>query len=114
MIKAGTITIHVKDLGRSISFYESLGKTLKNRWGEHYAELSSPGLTIGLHPTSEQSNKNGSGNISIGFTTDNFEETKSLLNKLAIEATERKEEGGDFFHFKDPDGSELYFIKPKW
>lgn len=113
-IKAGTITINVKDLDKSISFYESLGLTLKQRWGEHYAELSSPGLTIGLHPSKEVNSQVGSGNVSIGFTMDNFDETKSLLKKLAIEVTERKEAGGEFFHFKDPDGSALYFIKPKW
>jgi len=28
--------------------------------------------------------------------------------------TERSEEGGQFLHFTDPDGTALYFIKPKW
>jgi hypothetical protein len=31
-----------------------------------------------------------------------------------INVTERKEEGGQFLHFNDPDGTALYFIKSKW
>jgi len=52
--------------------------------------------------------------VSIGFTSDNIEETRSSLQDLSIAVTERSEEGGQFFHFTDPDGTALYFIKPKW
>ncbi len=108
------VTINVKDLDRSISFYQSLGMTLKNRWGDHYAQMTIPGLEIGLHPTQDINLKEGSGNISIGFTTDDFEEAKSLLHTLFILVTEKSEDGGQFLHFKDPDGTAIYFIKPKW
>jgi hypothetical protein len=54
------------------------------------------------------------GHISIGFTTDNFDNAKVLLNKLGIDFKARDEEGGQFLHFSDPDGTPLYFIKPKW
>ena len=113
-IKESNITINVKDMDNSISFYESVGFTLKNRWGSYYAQLTAPGITIGLHPTSDTNLKGSSGNVSIGFTTDNFEETKSSLQKLSIPATDRQEKGGQFLHFNDPDGVSLYFIKPKW
>ena len=113
-IKESNATINVKDLDKSISFYESIGLTTKNRWGNFYAQLAAPGIVIGLHPTSNTNLKNNSGNISIGFTTDNFEEVKSLLQKLTIETTNRQEEGGQFIHFNDPDGTALYFMKPKW
>jgi catechol 2,3-dioxygenase-like lactoylglutathione lyase family enzyme len=108
------VTVNVINLETSIAFYESIGFTLKNRWGNYYAQLSVAGLTIGLHPTNESANTFGSGNVSIGFTSDNFEETKSLLQKLSIASTERNEEGGQFLHFNDPDGTSLYFMKPKW
>jgi catechol 2,3-dioxygenase-like lactoylglutathione lyase family enzyme len=114
IIKDSNVTINVKDLDDSISFYESIGLTTKNRWGNHYAQLTAPGIVIGLHPTSNANLKDNSGNISIGFTTDNFEEVKSLLGKLSIKTTDRQEEGGQFIHFNDPDGTALYFIKPKW
>lgn len=100
-------------MDNSIRFYESIGFAIKQRWGNHYAQLAAPGIVIGLHPANEN-NYTGSGNISIGFTTDNFEETKLLLSKLGIEATTREEEGGRFIHFTDPDGTALYFIQPKW
>jgi len=112
-IKDCTITINVKDLGRSISFYESIGMALKNRWGDHYAQLTASGMVIGLHPTSDVNLTGTSGNVSLGFTTDNWQDAKSLLEKLSIETIERKEEGGEFLHFSDPDGTALYFIKPQ-
>ena len=113
-IKDSNITINVRDLDKSVAFYQSIGLGLKNRWGDHYAQLTAPGIVIGLHPTNDNYSADGSGNVSIGFTTENFEETKSYLQELSIEITERREEGGLFIHFKDPDGTAIYFIKPKW
>ena len=113
-IKAANITIIVKDMDRSVSFYQSLGLALKDRWGNHYAQLIAPGVVIGLHPTTENNLSGSLGNTSIGFTTDNFEEARKLLQDLTIDLTERQEEGGQFLHFNDPDGTALYFIQPKW
>ena len=112
-IKDSNITIMVRDMDTSISFYESIGLTLKNRWENHYAQLVAPGITIGLHPKGDNVSTNAS-HLSIGFTTDNFEEAKSMLSDLSIPVTARNEEGGQFLHFNDPDGTELYFIKPKF
>jgi catechol 2,3-dioxygenase-like lactoylglutathione lyase family enzyme len=113
-IKDANITIMVKDIDKSISFYQSIGLTVKNRWGNYYAQLAAPGVVIGLHPTGDSNLKGDSGNVSIGFTTDNIEETKSYLQKLSVKTTDRQEEGGKFLHFNDPDGTALYFIEPKW
>lgn len=113
-IKESNITIQVKDLDSSISFYESIGMSLKNRWGNHYAQLTAPGIVVGLHPGSMANWSGNSGHVSISFTTDDFEEIKSGLQKLSIQTTFRKEEGGQFIHFNDPDGTALYFIKPRY
>jgi catechol 2,3-dioxygenase-like lactoylglutathione lyase family enzyme len=113
-IKDSNITINVKDLNKSLGFYESIGFITKNRWGDYYAQLTAPGVTIGLHPSIDNHLRGNSGNVSIGFTTDDFENVKSALQKLSINVTERQEEGGQFLHFNDPDGTSLYFIKPKW
>ena len=113
-IKDSNVTIMVKDMGQSILFYQSIGFILKNRWGNHYAQLAASGILIGLHPASDNNLLIGPGHISLGFTTDDFEETKMQLNELSIAVTTRNEEGGEFLHFNDPDGTELYFIKPKW
>ncbi len=112
-IKDSNITIMVEDIDKSVAFYESIGFTTKNRWGNNYAQLAAPGVTIGLHPV-EKSTAKGSGNTSIGFTTDNFEDAITMLSKHSIKAEPRSEEGGQFLHFTDPDGTQLYFIKPKW
>jgi len=113
-IKESNVTINVKELARSIAFYESIGLTVKQRWGDHYAQLTAPGIVIGLHPTTADHLPGNSGNISIGFTVDDFEAARSLLEKRAVQATQRQEEGGEFLHFNDPDGTSLYFIKPIW
>lgn len=113
-IKDSNITIMVKDMDKSVSFYQTIGLKIKNRWGNHYAQLIAPGVVIGLHPTEEANLKGDSGNVSIGFTTDNIEETKSYLQKLSIKTIDRQEDGGRFLHFNDPDGTALYFIEPKW
>jgi catechol 2,3-dioxygenase-like lactoylglutathione lyase family enzyme len=112
-IKDSNVTIMVKDMDKSVDFYESLGFKIKNRWGNHYAQMAAPGVTLGLHPA-EKTEVKGSGSTSIGFTTDNIEEAKTMLGKQSIKAEPRNEEGGQFLHFTDPDGTQLYFIKPKW
>ena len=113
-INASNLTINVKDMDKSIGFYQSIGLKLEKRWGNHYAQLTAPGLVIGLHPTSGEHLKSDSGNVSIGFTTDDFEGTKAEFQALSIPLRERQEEGGKFLHFNDPDGTALYFIQPKW
>jgi len=110
-IKDSNVTIMVKDMDKSVSFYQSIGFNIKQRWDNHYAQLTAPGITIGIHPTNDIISN--SSNVSIGFTTDNFEETKNQLSSLAIQTQLREEEGGKFIHFSDPDGTMLYFIKPK-
>ena len=105
------VTIMVKDMDRSVSFYQAIGFSLVNRWGDYYAQLQAPGIIIGLHPANQE--YPGSGNTSLGFTTDNFEKISVLLKKLSIKAEPRVEEGGQFIHFEDPDGTLLYFVKPK-
>ncbi|MFI5134124.1 MAG: VOC family protein [Chitinophagales bacterium] len=113
-IKEANVTVNVKDMDRSVSFYQSIGFSVKNRWGNYYAQLTVPGVTIGLHPTNDANLKGNSGSVSIGFSIDNIEETRYSLQQLAISVTERNEEGGQFLHFTDPDGTSLYFIKSTW
>lgn len=112
-IKESNVTINVSDIDKSISFYESIGFKLKNRWGNHYARLTAPGITIGLHPTSDSHLSGQSGNISIGLTVEDFGNAISFLQTLSIRVKEREEEGGRFLHFEDPDGTAIYFIEPR-
>lgn len=107
------VTIMAKDMNKSIDFYKSIGLTLKNRWGDHYAMLSGGGLTLGIHPGGD--GKIGSGNVSIGFMIDKAEEGKALLDKQGINYTQEADgKSGVYLHFKDPDGTVIYFVEPKW
>jgi catechol 2,3-dioxygenase-like lactoylglutathione lyase family enzyme len=111
-LKKANLTIMVADMDRSVKFYETLGLKLQNRWGNQYAQISGGGITIGLHPASIP--VQGSGSLSVGFAIDNFSEAEQFLKDRSIDAQARNEEGGQFLHFKDPDGTEIYFIKSKW
>lgn len=113
-ITEANITINVKDLDKSVSFYQSIGLHLKSRWNNDYAQLTAPGVIIGLHPTDSGNLKGNSGNTSIGLITNNFEDAKLLLKNLSLDVSEWDEEGGQFLLFTDPDGTSLYFINPKW
>jgi catechol 2,3-dioxygenase-like lactoylglutathione lyase family enzyme len=75
-IKDSNVTIMVADMTASIAFYESIGFSLRNRWGNHYAQLTAPGITIGLHPSEENTAKN-SGNIAIGVYNRRFQRHKA-------------------------------------
>ena len=112
-INSTNVTIMVPDLDKAISFYESIGMVLKQRWDNHYAMMTAPGLTIGLHPTDDP-NPN-SGTLSIGFMIDSIEEATALLAKNKIAHTPEDDgKSGIYLHFKDPYGTILYFVKPKW
>ncbi len=112
-ITASNLIINVKDMDKSIAFYQSIGLTFVNRWGNHYAQIGAPGLIIGLHPTSDDKLRGSTGNVSIGFTTDDFDGAKTLLQSLSILITERQEEGGKFLHFDDPGRDGHLFYKAK-
>ncbi|MGB4849695.1 MAG: VOC family protein [Saprospiraceae bacterium] len=106
------LTIMVRNMDQCIAFYtDVLGFKIISRYGNHYAQIEAPGIIIGLHPSEKEKNK--SENISIGFTVNHFDEAKIHLVESGIVHHERTEEGGGFIHFQDPDGTPLYFIKPK-
>lgn len=112
-INSTNVNIMVKDMTKSIQFYESIGLTLKQRWGDHYAMVETAGITIGIHPGGD-ANSN-SGTVSIGFMIEDTNAAKALLEKNSIAATSEDDgKSGIYLHFKDPDGTLLYFVQPKW
>jgi catechol 2,3-dioxygenase-like lactoylglutathione lyase family enzyme len=102
----------VKDMDKAIAFYQSIGLTVKNRWGNNYAMLTAPGVTIGLHPTEEAST--GSGTVSVGFMINDVSEARILLKKNSIVYKEEEGKSGHYLHFKGPDGTILYYVKAGW
>ena len=112
-INESNVTVMVRDIDKAVGFYESIGLTLKQRWNNHYAMMTAPGITIGLHPSGDATM--GSGTVSIGFMIDNVDEAKVLLDKNEIPHSSMDDgKSGIYIHFKDPYGTALYFVKPKW
>ena len=81
-IKGTNVTVMLKDMDKAISFYESIGLTLKQRQDNHYAMVVTEGITIGIHPAKET--ELNSGTVSVGFMIDDFEQAKALLDKNNI------------------------------
>jgi catechol 2,3-dioxygenase-like lactoylglutathione lyase family enzyme len=111
-INESNVTIMVKNLDESIMFYKSIGLTLKNRWENDYAMVESTGITIGLHPTNKK--KLGSGSVSIGFMVNSLVKAKVMLEKNHITCRFVDGKSGKYIHFDDLDGTDLYFVDPKW
>jgi predicted enzyme related to lactoylglutathione lyase len=112
-ITDSNVTIMVKDMEKAINFYLAIGLTLKQRWGDNYAMISAAGITLGLHPGGEKVET--SSHVSVGFFIENIEDAKSVLEKNKIEyKVEADGKSGIYAHFKDLDGTVLYFVQPQW
>src|SRR4051794_12025448 len=99
-LTGSNVTIMVKDMDKSIKFYESIGLTLKQRWGDNYAMVSGPGITLGIHPN--DGGPVSSGSVSIGFMVDDFDEAKKLLEKIGISFKAQDDgKSGNYLHFSD-------------
>lgn len=99
-------------MDKAIAFYESIGLLLQQRWENHYAMIGTTGVTLGLHPGGDKGSSSGS--VSIGFMIQNIDEVRDLLKKNGIAFNEDKGKSGHYLHFKDPDGTILYFVLPGW
>ena len=104
----------VRDFEESLKFYESIGFQLKKRWESHYAMVTAPGLTIGIHPTAPDETFTPGDSISIGLMIDNADEARGLLKKNNISFKDEDGDSGLYLHFKDPNGVIIYFTVPKW
>lgn len=111
-IKDSHITIMVQDMDRSINFYQSIGFSLKQRWENHYAMVSAPGITIGIHP-SEDTELN-SGTLSIGFSMEDFTSVRTELDQIGIKYKMDEGKSGIYLYFNDPDGTVMYIVEPRW
>lgn len=112
-ITGSNVTIMVMDMDRSIEFYQKIGLTLKQRWGNHYAMVETTGITIGIHPASTA--EVSSGTVSVGFMIQSLDEAKALLTAGSISFKEENDgKSGIYLHFKDPDNTILYYVLPQW
>lgn len=116
MVNGGIPTIFVSDMDRAIRFFtEILGLGLEQRFGNDWATIKTlNGLSIGLHPASEQSPAGRKGSITIGFNLDEpIDKAVDRLKKQGVKFTREIFEDGfsRIAHFTDPDGNEFYIIE---
>ncbi len=114
MITGGNATIFVADMDRAVRFYtDTLGLTLKERYGNDWATVDAgKGLTIGLHPASPKYPAPGTrGATMIGLEIDeSIDGVVSRLKENGVRMAGEivRSEAGNFAHFEDPDGNDMY------
>ena len=108
------LTLTVADLDRSVRFYtETLGLPLGERFGDHWASVSAPGVQIGLHPAGDQPAQAGQGDaISLGLMVADFDRAVSELERQGVRFEQvTRGEGASSAYFRDPDGTSLYLMQ---
>ncbi|HSU58931.1 MAG TPA: VOC family protein [Bryobacteraceae bacterium] len=121
MISGGNATVFVSNMDRAVEFYtDVLGLKLTNRFGDNWATVEAgKGLTIGLHPASPKYPVPGTkGAMMLGLeideaihiVVDRLKEKGVKINGVIV-----RDESGNFAHFEDPDGNEIYIweVNPK-
>jgi catechol 2,3-dioxygenase-like lactoylglutathione lyase family enzyme len=124
MIADGNATVHVANLDDAIRFYtESLGLTLTNRFGGHWATVRTgpsywtshevlAGLTIGLHPPTVKAAAPGTmGGVGYGLET--YAPIESVVERLTergvrVDAEIIRFEAGNVTALVDQDGLATY------
>jgi len=115
VITSANVTLMVSDFNRSVSFYtDTLGLTLKARYGDDWAEVQAPGLTIGLHPASKRGPTIQATGLSIGLGVSGIEQVVADLQARGVQfappgvidtGVER------LANFHDPDHTPLYLYE---
>jgi catechol 2,3-dioxygenase-like lactoylglutathione lyase family enzyme len=116
MFKEANVTVIVSDMKRAIRFYEeSIGLKLIANYGDHYAQIGAPGLTIGLHLAVKDGARPGrSESMSIGFGVENLDDAVSELQAKGVGFSRRSDSGAvRLAFFADPDGNPLYLSETK-
>jgi catechol 2,3-dioxygenase-like lactoylglutathione lyase family enzyme len=122
MISGGNATVSVASMDAAVQFYTAtLGLTLTNRFGNHWATLESAPtywsenrarLTIGLHPASSAHTAPGTTG-GIGYGLETYEPAERVMARLQERGTRItseiiRYEGGNCFMLLDLDGLKTY------
>lgn len=104
------VNVKVSTMDEAIRFYvHKLGLTLRNRYGDHYAEIDAAGFIIGLHPGGTRATQEN--NMSIGFGVFHFDEEVARLEAHGIALNVEKDGHVRLAHFADPDGNPLFLAE---
>lgn len=112
----GSVTLMVRDLDRSQSFYtEVLGFRLLYRAGAHFCMVEGPGLKLGLHPKGPNPTAGEApGGISIGLKVPDLAGAVAALQAGGVEFPDGVvDDDGAILRadFADPDGTPLYLFE---
>ncbi|MEQ8623552.1 MAG: hypothetical protein RJQ00_13350 [Vicingaceae bacterium] len=111
-LKTCRVNVMISNMDEAIEFYQGkLGLELKNRYGDHYAEIQAPDLLIGLHPISEKTLQGN--NISIGFGVIEFDSTIKELESKGIKIKLEQDGYIRLAHFTDLDNNQLFLAERK-
>jgi catechol 2,3-dioxygenase-like lactoylglutathione lyase family enzyme len=105
------ITLMVPDMDEAVSFYTTtLGLSLKARYGEEFAVVEAPGLTIGLHPLAKG---HSSQPASIGLGVDSLEAAMQRLAARGVKFIGAIAEDPPvrIAYFAGPGGTPLYLCE---
>lgn len=109
-ILGANVTVMVSDMDASVKFYTGvLGLKLISRYGNHWADIEAPGMSIALHPASHGA-KPGRG-LAIGLRVRNLREAVDALEKQGVEFHLIADDKVQLASFADPDGNELYLAE---
>jgi catechol 2,3-dioxygenase-like lactoylglutathione lyase family enzyme len=120
MFSSGNVTVYVSNMDRAVQFYtEVLGLRLAYRFGDHWASVElGKGLTIGLHPSSDEMPAGRRGSMAIGLELGGVsihDAVRQLGAKgVTFEGTVNEGKSGSFVGFSDPDGNRLYLAQLNW
>lgn len=112
------VTIFVADMDRAIRFYsEVLNCKIQFHFGNEWAQLQAlDGMTIGLHPASNENPAGVKGSIHLGILVE--DSIQKVVDEMTAKGVKflgpvRDDEQILFAAFEDPDGNPLYLAQPK-
>jgi catechol 2,3-dioxygenase-like lactoylglutathione lyase family enzyme len=107
------ITLMVPDMNEAVRFYtETLGLHLKARYGNEFAVVEAPGLTIGLHPLPTAQSPQAHP-MSIGLGVESLEATMQQLSARGVRfiGPIREDPPIRIAYFSGPGGAPLYLCE---
>ena len=112
-IENSNVTVMVANMDVAIKFYtETLEFKLKNRYGNHWADIEGPGISIGLHPAASDV-KTGD-NLSIGFKVKNLAHAITAFEQKGVHFKLHDDTQVRLAFFTDPDNNALYLAQSEW
>jgi catechol 2,3-dioxygenase-like lactoylglutathione lyase family enzyme len=107
------ITVMVPDMEKAVRFYTAtVGLELKARYGNEFAVVAAPGLTIGLHPQPAVPSSNAPA-MSIGLGVESLETAMQRLSARGVHfiGAIREDPPIRVAYFAGPGGEPLYLCE---